>query len=146
NGQLSTCQTPAQVTCAHCQRSWNRPQRLVPSSSPKCPREPHTLPAFSGTSTPREEFFSIPEGAAGWSVAGPRVGRFRVPPAARARRVHVASRVGKVVAGVGSDRLLSEARRGPPRNPPVPRAHRAVSGVVPLLLGCAALPGCGGNP
>src|SRR5690606_25274161 len=30
NGQPSTGQTPAQVTCAHCQRSWNRPQRRVP--------------------------------------------------------------------------------------------------------------------
>jgi hypothetical protein len=29
----------------------------VPSSPPKCPREPHIIPAFPGTSTPREEVF-----------------------------------------------------------------------------------------
>jgi hypothetical protein len=43
----------------------NRPQRLVPSSSPKCPREPHMIHAFSGTSTPREGFFSLSGG--GWN-------------------------------------------------------------------------------
>src|SRR5690606_1211023 len=34
--------------------AWSR------TSPPKCPREPLIIPAFPGTSTPREEFFSFP--------------------------------------------------------------------------------------
>src|SRR6478672_3731675 len=39
----------------------DRPQRLIPWSSPKCPTEPHILHLFPGTSTPREEVFFVPE-------------------------------------------------------------------------------------
>ena len=68
NGQLSTRRTPAQVTCAHCQRSKVRPQRLPPSATlsgcasrtPQCPTEPHILQRNSWTSTPWREIFRLP--------------------------------------------------------------------------------------
>ena len=51
-------QTPAQVTCAHCQRSSEPASAPRPfPSAPKCPREPHIIQAFRRTSTPDDEKF-----------------------------------------------------------------------------------------
>jgi hypothetical protein len=56
NGQPSTRQTPAQVTCAHCQRSSDlasAPHPFLPlNPSQKRPSEPHIIGSFSLPSTP----------------------------------------------------------------------------------------------
>lgn len=50
---ISTGQTPAQVTCAHCQRSRTSASAPRPApAAPKCPREPHIIQRISGPSTP----------------------------------------------------------------------------------------------
>ena len=55
-GQPSTRQTPAQVTCAHCQRSSDSasaPHPVLPLNPPqKRPSEPHIIGSFSLPSTP----------------------------------------------------------------------------------------------
>ena len=54
DGQPSTGQTPAQVTCAHCQRSRKWPQRLLPFPRRFRRGEPHIVARLSHPSTPRE--------------------------------------------------------------------------------------------
>ena len=69
NGQLSTCQTPAQVTCAHFQRSSESASAPHPFASfpspPKRPREPHIIGSFSLPSTPFFDFFLVAGRVAG---------------------------------------------------------------------------------
>ena len=100
NGQSSTRQTPAQVTCAHCQRSSGTASAPEPFwSSPKCPTEPHIIQSFSGTSTPCEGLFSFPaEGL--WQH-----------PSARPRIVHGNIGFGKGVRQLDAQRALTDCPR-----------------------------------
>src|SRR5690606_3054390 len=50
-GQPSTCQTPAQVTCAHCQRSWGSASAPFPLPRRFLRGEPHMLARFLLPST-----------------------------------------------------------------------------------------------
>ncbi len=63
NGQSSTCQTPAQVTCAHCQRSSESASAphlfYLFRLPPKRLTEPHIIEWFSLPSTPCCDFFSF---------------------------------------------------------------------------------------
>jgi hypothetical protein len=55
DGQPSTRQTPAQVTCAHCQRSSGSGLSAGSRTrSPKCPSEPHIIQQISCPSTARD--------------------------------------------------------------------------------------------
>src|SRR3954464_10466314 len=62
-------QTPAQVTCAHCQRSSGPASAPFPLLEHFCSSEPHILQAFCLPSIPREEVFCFPS-SSGWAVAG----------------------------------------------------------------------------
>ena len=59
DGQPSTRQTPAQVTCAHCQGSRDRPQRLSPFTQAVCPSEPPIVRHRGPRSTPSSPLFCL---------------------------------------------------------------------------------------
>ena len=67
-------QTPAQVTCAHCQRSAGPASAPFPSPRPpQRPSEPPIIQGFRRLSTPRDELFSSPPHRPKPPAGGPRI-------------------------------------------------------------------------
>jgi len=77
----ATGQTPAQVTCAHCQRSSESASAphpfLLHPATPKCPREPTILQPISIPSTPCRNLFWLPrfpvQAVSAVPFCGPRI-------------------------------------------------------------------------